>query len=143
MNNPTQAELEAFVHNNVITCQSSLVEMLYSKDIFSYDDISNMYAYICPECGHGEQDIEDFQHDTESDDSYMCPSCKKSFIDEPENEMQEILEWWVVDSRLLNRLEEHGECVLHTDYGDWWGRCTSGQAISMDSVIENIYKEIQ
>lgn len=67
-----------------------------------------------------------------------------SVLDEEDEdyEEKEVYEWWIVDGWLLDKLESKGEVVLRSDYGDWWGRGTSGQAIAMDTVIEDIVKEI-
>lgn len=53
----------------------------------------------------------------------------------------EVLEWWLIDSWLAERLQEEGEVVIE-EYGCyWWGRSTSGQAICLDSVIQKIAEE--
>jgi hypothetical protein len=55
-----------------------------------------------------------------------------------EGETYEPLEYWVVNTEAMERkLTEHGEKVL------WgiWCRTTSGQAIYMDAVMEEIAKE--
>tara|TARA_R100000008_G_scaffold75609_1_gene54949 strand:+ start:178 stop:510 length:333 start_codon:yes stop_codon:yes gene_type:complete len=54
---------------------------------------------------------------------------------------EEALEHWLVSDWLANRLREEGEMVA--DFMDMtiWGRTTSGQAILLDSVIEDIYNK--
>lgn len=53
----------------------------------------------------------------------------------------EVLEWWLIDSWLAERLQEEGEVVIE-EYGCyWWGRSTSGQAICLDSVIQKVAEE--
>lgn len=47
----------------------------------------------------------------------------------------EPLEWWLVDSWLAGQLSEMGEVILDNDYGTWWGRCCTGQSISLDSTF--------
>lgn len=55
-------------------------------------------------------------------------------------EQREVYEHWIVSRWLANRLEERGEVVNHNFLGlPIWGRCTTGQSISIDSVIEDIY----
>lgn len=50
----------------------------------------------------------------------------------------EVMEWWLIDSWLAERLKREGEVIIE-EYGCfWWGRLTSGQAIYMDSVIQRI-----
>ena len=48
----------------------------------------------------------------------------------------DVMEWWLIDSWLAERLKREGE-VFSEEYG-WWGRLTSGQAIYMDGVIQEI-----
>lgn len=110
MTKPTQDELKTFVSNNVIINQSMLVDELLKKEIFSYEDIANLYS------NDNDNDTEDYQ---------------------------EILEWWLCDNWLLEKLEEQGEPILKTDYHNYWGRTCSGQAIYLDSVIETIYSDIK
>lgn len=51
-------------------------------------------------------------------------------------------EYWLVDEYLARQLEKHGEVVAHDFCNDLtvWARTTSGQAISIDSVIERIVR---
>ena len=53
----------------------------------------------------------------------------------------EALEHWLVSNWLDERLREEGEMVI--DFMDLtiWGRTTSGQAICIDTVIEDIYNK--
>lgn len=48
----------------------------------------------------------------------------------------EVYEWWLVSSWLHDLLNYHGEVVLN---GNYWGRCTTGQSIELDGVIQNIF----
>ncbi|WP_304379422.1 hypothetical protein [uncultured Parabacteroides sp.] len=50
----------------------------------------------------------------------------------------EVMEWWLVDSRLAERLKREGEVIIDALDCHWWGRTTSGQAIYMDDVIRKI-----
>jgi hypothetical protein len=59
-------------------------------------------------------------------------------VEDDESDFPEILEWWAVTEWLAERLIEEGEPVLKNEFGTWWGRTTSGQAIYMDSVIQKI-----
>jgi len=62
--------------------------------------------------------------------------------DEETDEYQEIFEWWAISNWLSNRLREHNEPILDNDYGTWWGRTTTGQAIAMDYAMEKIAESI-
>lgn len=64
---------------------------------------------------------------------------------EPEmvdDDSAEIFEHWIVTGWLADRLEEKGEAVTRDLLGlTVWGRATTGQAISIDRVICDIYDE--
>ena len=47
----------------------------------------------------------------------------------------DVMEWWLIDSWLAERLKREGEVIIE-EYG--WGRQSSGQAIYMDGVIQEI-----
>ena len=53
----------------------------------------------------------------------------------------EALEHWLVSEWLGKRLLEEGEMVIEFLGLTIWGRTTSGQAIYIDSVIEDIYNK--
>ncbi|HEY0089029.1 MAG TPA: hypothetical protein VGB37_09300, partial [Candidatus Lokiarchaeia archaeon] len=91
----------------------------------SWDDIENLYQYVCPECCEG------YQNESEAVD------CCKSET-EPENEPQEIFEWWIISDFLYRKLKEKNEPVLEWGNNYYWGRCTTGQAILLDRVICDI-----
>ena len=58
------------------------------------------------------------------------------------NDSSEVLEWWLVTPYMAELLKEKGEVIL-SDYDCcWWGRQTSGQALYMDWVIQEIARQI-
>ena len=68
----------------------------------------------------------------------------ESLLDSLQNfdENSEIMEWWLVTPYMAELLKEKGEVIL-SDYGCyWWGRTTSGQALYMDGVIQEIAGQI-
>ena len=59
------------------------------------------------------------------------------------DENSEIMEWWLVTPYMAELLKEKGEVIL-SDYGCyWWGRTTSGQALYMDGVIQEIAGQME
>ena len=63
------------------------------------------------------------------DEEYMYP-----FVDTED----EIFEWWLVSPYLARELKAQNEVVIDALDCYWWGRTTSGQAIYMDNVIQEI-----
>lgn len=53
----------------------------------------------------------------------------------------DVMEWWLIDSWLAERLKRENQVIIE-EYGCcWWGRLSSGQAVYMDSVIQKIAGE--
>ncbi len=59
-----------------------------------------------------------------------------------EEEPQDILEWWLVDNWFADLLDKQCQPLLRNAYGTWWGRCTSGQVVYGDRVIEDIVRRL-
>ena len=59
------------------------------------------------------------------------------------DENSEVMEWWLVAPYMADMLREKGEVIL-SDYDCyWWGRQTSGQALYMDGVIQEIAEQMR
>jgi hypothetical protein len=56
-------------------------------------------------------------------------------------EPEEVFEWWEVGEWLAEKLEAAGEVVIRNGYGDWWGRRTTGQSVSLDYIIQRLGAE--
>lgn len=132
-----QHDCEQFVRNNVTYCQSSLVSKLLETDFYSWDDVTNLHE-IFGQYGTREEECQACI----SEDIVIIDSNTGECEDCFDGSMQEIFEWWLVDSYLLNKLEELNEPVLRTEYEDYWGRTTTGQSIMMDGVIREIVKDL-
>jgi len=120
---PTQDELRRFVDREVYHNESMLVEELLKEGKFQYEDIENYYIDPKEYADYGYESAQEFE-------------------DSGEN-VNEIYEWWRVSTWLLEKLAKKGEPILRTDYGDYWGRTCTGQAILLDNVISEIYKDLQ
>jgi len=110
-----------FVANEVYCCQSMLVEGLLEKGVFNYDDIENYFKTP-------EELLEEGYTQEQIDDGNVTDS-------------KEIFEWWVCSDWLIEKLRALGKPVLSNDYGNWWGRTCTGQAIKLDSVIDRIIED--
>ena len=61
-------------------------------------------------------------------------------IDEEDNYI-EVFEWWAVSDYLAKKLLSKGELIIESGLLNIWGRTTTGQSITMDYTIREIYKE--
>ena len=69
----------------------------------------------------------------------------ESLLDSLQNfdDSSDVLEWWLVTPYMAELLKEKGEVIL-SDYDCyWWGRTTSGQALYMDGVIQEIAEQMR
>lgn len=181
MSSANQRIRDQFVNRHFLACQSSLVEECFKTELFSYDDIANLYTkdyaqdqfrYKIIDESEGNfqaaiysidrsgQDIEFLTLSEENRAELLASdvdindageviqfySDKNDFgydtalgeDDEAkydQDDMQEILEWWLVSDWIADKFKEWEYPVLDNDYGTWYGRCTSGQSIAMDYVI--------
>jgi hypothetical protein len=123
-------QLETFINREVIMLASHLVENLLEASMYGektfggieLDNIENLY--ITEEATAQE---------------YGYTSLEQ--MQEAGEDRQEIFEWWFVTQWLYERLRKAGEPVIDSDYGYLWGRTCTGQAISLDGIIQRIYAE--
>jgi len=128
---------DKFVRREVLTCFSYEMQDVLNSGVINEEDIENLYCQVCPECGEQEEYITHIQ-----DNEYICTSCD-STIDHLTDEPQEIFEWWIVTSYLYEKLREQGQPVLEWGNNYYWGRTTTGQAISLDGVISRICDDME
>lgn len=97
-----------------------------------YEDFYNYeVSAICSACG---EDVDD-------GDEY-CSNCGAALPVFPDQRYSEPLEFYIVSEFLGTKLEKYGEMVLPRMFGWIWGRQCSGQAIMLDSVIDDICDEL-
>ena len=63
----------------------------------------------------------------------------ESLLDSLQNfdDSSKVMEWWLVTPYMAELLKEKGDYDCY-----WWGRTTSGQALYMDGVIQEIAGQI-
>ena len=138
-----------FVRRQEILCQSKLVSELLAQIFFHEEDIENYEVQFEILDVHGEFQMVNRQEYKE----YMewltvavetNPALEKMLEHSQYSEGQypQIFEWLAIDEHFANLLREERECILDNDYGLWWGRKCSGQAVCMDGVIHDICVKI-
>lgn len=95
---------------------------------------------LCIQCEDSES-VSDLREAVESNASEDWQDfCESENLEE---HIIEALEHWLVSDWFADKLESQGEMILRDFQGlTIWGRTTSGQSIHMDSVICNIYNEL-
>ena len=59
-----------------------------------------------------------------------------------EEAQTEVYEWWIISDPLKYRLEQQGEIFLKGACCDFWGRCATGQSISLDGSCINAFIDL-
>ena len=139
MNEQTKEQaLDSIVTREIYACQSALIEDALKQQLFTVDEIYNLYrpfdGRVLPQTVCNRCNCEFALLDNETG---QCENCF-----EETQEPQEIFEWWLVSSWFGKKLLLEGEPVIDNGYGVWWGRTTTGQAISLDYIIEKIYGDV-
>lgn len=100
-------------------------------------------TYVCPVCDCEYDTLDEAKECCSYEDNlYRCSYCKEVFsehdYDRLDSKPAEVFEWWAVSTWFGEKLKEQG-CVVIDAWGkSYWGRETTGQAISLDWCIIQI-----
>lgn len=112
-----------FVRENIYCCMTDIMNDLIDAEKVDYYSLVSEYV----SCQKKRKQDEDEEYDLDEDAEF---------------DNIDIFEWWAVGDYLATKLEEHGELVCRDYMVPIWGRQCCGQAIYIDSVIEEICAEI-
>lgn len=146
------------VEREVIYCVSCLVDELrkkaeefpdYQDDLYSSGIGLPDYEEAASQAGW-EELPEDDERGTflnsdggTSDADDWQELCEEQNIDVSDYE-PEVFEHWIVSDFLAGKLEAHGQRILRDFFGlTVWCRCTTGQSISIDGVIQQIAADME
>jgi hypothetical protein len=163
---PTQDELRRLVDREVYYCVSALVHTLAEGGLSAADDhatrsITNLsyqaYDLTLPIPDYEEAAFQaGWTHHVSRmagtpsyrrahDDTYHLFDSWRDLCESEDIEPydREVFEHWIISDWLADKLEAHGEKVDRDFAGlAVWARTTTGQAICMDGVIEDILREL-
>ena len=120
---------QKFIQDHIYRNQTALVITLQEKDVdgFYFDDIENFYM-------SDEEIIQEYG-------AYARPMTDEQVIEHVRDngeDVNEVFEWYLVSDWFLDRLREINEPIIDNDYGEYWGRCGTGQAICLDHNIQEL-----
>ena len=64
-----------------------------------------------------------------------------SQYDEETESFKEVFEWWIVSNYFADKLLSRGEIMIYSGNLNIWGRQCTGQSITMDWLIRDMYKQ--
>lgn len=122
---------QKFIYPHILRNQSSLIYDLGKLEVdgFLYEDIENLYMT-------DEEILEHFD-DSKEDEEITQEEFITDYIDNGYDQ-KEIMEWYLVSDWLLDKLKLKNETFIDNDYGEYWGRCCTGQAIYLDYEIQEL-----
>ena len=120
---------QKFIQNHIYRNQTALITHLQENFVegFNFDDIENLYMT--------DEEIVNYMGSYDEDVS------EQELIDEVRDngeDINEIYEWYLVSDWFLDRLREINEPIIDNNYGEYWGRCGTGQAICLDGNIQEL-----
>ena len=123
---------QKFIQDHIYRNQTALVITLQEKDVdgFYFDDIENFYM-------SDEEIIQEYG-------AYARPMTDEQVIEHVRDngeDVNEVFEWYLVSDWFLDRLREINEPIIDNDYGEYWGRCCTGQSIYLDHNIQELAYE--
>lgn len=143
-----QRKVSDFVSREVIYCVSTLVSEFASKD----EDFYHIFRTFDPDraremIDEASQDDPERENDLGLDDLDLNdPEDLQNLFQELDLDISEaeaeVYEHWIVTDWLAGKLALKGETIERDFHGlTIWGRCCTGQAISLDDVICTIFDE--
>lgn len=155
-----QITIQEFVQREIIYCVSSLVYTLTQENKLDEELAFSLWQGSI-DYEAAEYEIEQAEDHLYYHEGYWGVWSKKQgyhlvdpihnskeeaieeyFASEINNYRSEVFEHWIVSSWLFNKLQKHGETVVELYGLNIWCRCTTGQAIWCDYVVQEIYKEL-
>lgn len=115
-------EFREWIDRNILANVTELMSELYSDDRHIDDLLDSCQNYYwCHECECSSESCTNSNH---------------------EHEPQESLEYYLVDERLWRHLRDIGETVYDYLGLKVWGRTCTGQHISLDYPLQQIYERL-
>ena len=145
-NGDDQETLKNFINPHILQYCGELITKLCELDPDNEELMNvqsdNVKCDTCDgdgdvECGNCEGQDADDCDDCDDDGLSPCPDC-----DGQGSTNYEALEFIIVSDWFGEQLKKFGELVQDIHGLTVWGRTTSGQAIYMDGLIQNMYNNI-
>ena len=145
-------EINELADSHIFQNQTALVNKLIDNGIIEDDDIKYSFTFsIDDEQGITEltyEQLEEYKKGLETELESVSSEEEKNKLqkklaqlEEIEALPREIFEWHLVSPWLAEQLLKQSQTVIMNEYGNWWGRTTTGMNYENDSVLKEIAKE--
>lgn len=126
---------QEFIYPHILRNQSALITQMQELEVdgFLYwEDVENLFLT-------DEEILENFD-DSKEDEEITQEEFIRDYRYNGYDE-KEVMEWYLVSDWLLYKLKSKNEAFIDNDYGEYWGRCCTGQSICLDYVIQELAYE--
>lgn len=159
---------EAFVNREIHANLNILVEYVLGSGFenrdapFTIDEVENLYCYQDEDGNQYSESQKESQVETwkeqveqledqlsEDEDNGQLQGQIDALneqigsLENTGSEIRDVYEWWLVSDWLAEKLKSHGEVMVSDGWNQYWGRCTTGQAILLDYVISKICEDME
>lgn len=143
-------DAKELVATHVMQNMTAMIEDMFAEDgsfARMLNDVRFRHDYVTPAQneGWGPAESEEADHTFENGHGEISYQrdweslCREQGI---ESEIDSPMEFYLVSAWLAERLKRKNQLIATNFYGMCiWGRCTSGQSVKMDSVIQEIANE--
>ena len=152
--------VNAYIDRQILTLSNEFQELYAQANECWFEDVTNLYTPLETD----KQEYFDFIKENDSDDLRTLIDALKEwyendggddygpydnyynqYIDhlKDSQEMQDVMQWFIVSDWLADKLEIIGEPILNTDSHKLWGRTCYGQAIELDGTLQKVYRLTQ
>jgi hypothetical protein len=127
-NTSNKEELKDFIENlNLINITCGY--------LYFYDEESELKELLKKDVNEIQQELINYIDELSDEGIFALYEEHPDIMGCAQDHQKEIYEWWVIQDPLKYRLEQQGETILNGA----WGRCSSGQSISLDYCVIRAY----
>lgn len=72
----------------------------------------------------------------------IAEATREAVPDDDDDEIT-VYEWWLITDGFAHAAKQAGEIIVETPFGTIWGRQTTGQRISQDINVQEIFKTMR
>lgn len=132
--------LDRIIREEVYTLANATVQHFIDAGIDELEDIENRYTVACPHCG---EDVTHGDHGAPEGENwcYECPHCSGGY-DDPVEDQQEVMQWFIVSDWLAEKLTEAGEVTWSPHDVSYWGRTGCGYALTEEGCLKALAERL-
>lgn len=152
--------VQAYIDRQIFCLGNEFQKLYAAKNECWFENVVNLHTpietckheyfdYVKENLSDSFSDLKDALREwveNEGDDNYSpYDNYYNEYIEHlrDQQEMQDVMQWFIVSDWLASKLIEIGEPVLSTDNHTLWGRTCYGQSLELDGTLQKVYRLTQ